>query len=519
MQKAVLTFFCLLIPTLASALENLQEIYQLYRQGSYQKVVEQLEQKSEKDPLRNYMMGITFNKLQKYDLAIPCLEKAINQNIKAQDVHYELGQALYAYDEFKKARSHFEESYKKGFKKEQSLFYVAYLSELLGELKIAKDHYENLLKLKFNDKNLRQTTNYRLTLVLVKLLENKRNVRTMVQKYILPRIKETLNIDPDSTLVPQIRRFYEIVERRYALGEYQLANGRIIPQKRYSLYFSQSAIYDSNVTLASDQIAKQASGNDSYYFNSELFASYRIISKQRYIFTPEIRLTNLYYSNRHAPQVYQNDTYSLGTALRSRIEHRLWNKKAAWLFDMAYNYTARDRLQQHRRIFYGQSKTLTVGEQLQLFKSSDTTFKLRHSNYKSYDGTLSSKTASLVIDQTTMLPNKDMLFALLSLDLVRTQEESMSTDSLLFQLDYLFPSLGNGYILSLGHALTLLDTKQQWQTRGLEVTLHPNIRLSKNLSPNLRINIRLDYNRVFSRDKEYYDYSKYETGFEVKYRF
>lgn len=492
--------------------------FTLYKKGDYPETIKQLQKIRSKDLMgtRYYLEGLCQSRLQNFDIASKRFQIALRYHANQEDIYYELGQADYANNDLEKAIKFFKRSYKKGYKKATSLYYMAYISQILEKFLTAKNYYHQLTQLGSIDNNLKQIAQFQLAEVLTSLNQNKQDNREIVKKYIMPQYKKALKIDEGSDLSVDIQKRIKELNVKYRLDPNIMINGRTLPKKSLTAQFYQKFIYDDNVTLETDLPTTTATQKDSFILDSYFLLRYQMPFYNRYVITPELKGSFKMYGDRENSDIYQNDSLFIAPSIKTRLEHTAFGKMASFLFNIQHNVTNRDREKKKDRIFYGRSTTYVVGEKFRYFSFGDTTIKLKYKSYTAYDSSLDYGATTLQINQLMLRKNGHIgLFMFLN-DMTRMDQSSTSdTDSYLFRGDYIIPNYFKGYDLHFGLSFTLLDTKLQRDTRGWEKTLSPSVELSRKINKNLAYTLLWEYTKN-SSDSDVYNYEKQVLTFQVK---
>lgn len=516
----ILISFLFISNPLFGAETYLSKSYKLYKNGNYQKTLATLSKvRGTKKVLSSkyYLKAITLNKLNRFDDAILPFRKSLRYGKVPKDFYYEYGQALYATNNLEEARVKFRISFKKNFKKITSLYYMAYISQLLEQNKKARNYYKTLLSMEKKDKKIRQISLFQLAEVYLSLSKSKKR---MVKKRILPYLRRAKKMIPKSHVASEIEKRIKELEKKYNLDPNLLRNGKALSQKRWSLGFSQGISYDNNITLATDLPSVQATQSDSYIFDTEFNTSYLFNINGLYTSKPRLRILNTRHSDRTNADVYKNDTVLMTAGLNNTYEHKLFNLPASLLLNYEHTYTGRDRLSQKTKIYYARANTYTLGEKFRLFESGPTSIKVKYKSYRAYDFALNNNTVSFIVDQVKALPNGKLLIFFFSADYISLfNNQQSSTNSYLLRVDYIVPQYFPGYSLNLALSTTFLDTKEQKATRGTEKTFTPLIKLSKNLNKQFSYSISYEYTKNLSEDATAYEYSKHVTSFDLNYNF
>ncbi len=520
--KTLLSLSALLLsaPLQASSLE---EFYKLFKSGQYPKAVEALEKINPEDTQfsKSYLLGLSYSRMQEYDKAITEFQKAIGEKNGSADLYYEYGQALYAANDLKKARTAFKASVSKNFNRPASLYYVAHISQILEEHEEARDTYALVLKEKNADDKMKQIARFQLAEALLSIARDKskdqEDLTRRVESFIIPMLNTAYNIDKSSALAGEINQRTAQLMVEFQLDPNIMANGRRINPKRYNGYVSQKLKFDDNIALTNEENNVQQSRKESYIFETEGYAKYDFPIKKRVIVSPEARLTYTQHTNQSSAEVYQNDSFVMNFNLKNKYEHKAYEQPASLLFDIDYSHIFKDWQAKKKKEFYAKSFTFTLGESFSYFAIGDTTLKIKRKNYDGKDESISNHTTSLSADQTFFFSTNNLLIALFDASFIDNyNNKSTNTNTYLLRFDYIIPEIMPQYTLALAMATTITDTKEQKATRGSELTFNPSIDLARELSASSRISVNYDFTKNKSDDANY-SYSKHV--FTTEYRF
>lgn len=499
--------------------DALVEAFKLYKTSSYTKALDSLKKaRGSKKVLgaRFFLEGIILNRLQRYDEAALSLQKAIRYGNTSEDLYYEYGQALYANSELVKSREAFRKSAAKGFKENSSLYYVAHISQLLEEHKVAKAAYITLIKNTKEDKKLQQIARFQLSESFLALAENRDDSARLVEKYVIPSLSQAFEILPKAPLAEDITKRKKELEKRFGLDPNVLKNGRILSNNRLSVGLRHAVSYDSNITLATDVPTAASLQKDTFIHDTNFNIQRIWQAGGRFTFTPFLRMGNTYHTDRENSTVHQNDTHTWTAGVRNTHEHMAMGKQANLIFDFDYTYTGRDTNGKKDNIFFARALNFTLGERLRFFNFGPTTFKLMYKDYNAYLPLIHNKTKSFSIDQIKGLSSGNLLIMMLRADFIdQYNNTNASTNNYLLRVDYIIPEIMPSYTLNLAMSTSFLDTKAQKATRGIEKNYTPSVSLKKSISTYLSGSLGYDYIRNTSKNKTSFDYKKHVVRFEL----
>lgn len=505
------------------------EFTNFFQTEQYQEAIDSLSLVNEStltQSKKNYLIGISYSRLRKYDLAIEYFKKAIKQDDSSVDIFYEYGQALYANNNLKQARYEFSKSAGKKNNYSASVYYVAYISELLEDVVTAKASYRKLIKDGKTEKKFLQISLFQYTKILLKMMRREEesfktvernlgrldiNLINYVPRYILPLLKKALDADPSSQLVGEIDQFINNIQQEFKLDPNVLSNGRRINAKRLYANIAQRIKYDDSVALTK---------KPSTVHETEAFIKYDFIVKKKVIITPELRLTYTKHKDQETPEVYKNDSISSGPAIRAKFEHTYNERPASFLLDLEYVSVYKDWQMAHQQKKFSDSYSFGIGEQLSLTNSGETYFRLRHSNYSDETITANYRTSSISAAQYLFFKEgQHLLIASFDINKLKYYEnESLSSDSYIGRIIYLVFEVFPTYTLQMIFSASLTDTKEQRLLRGYEFNLNPAIDISKALSDKIRLSVNYNFTQNSSKESEY-RYQRQIIGAELSYTF
>ena len=504
--------------------DKLEDFYLQFKTGNYQAALQELalvQASSEFEGTRNYLMALTYKNMQKHVEAIPHFKRAIKLGKNSEDLFFEYGQSLFAINELDKAKRAFRISFEKGFKPDICLYYIAHIGEILEDPNSVKVNYVKLIRDKRTEPAMRQIAYFRLAELIYNRSKDKFYAHNYIAKYVVPLLDKAKSIDPKSSTASEIDSRYDEILLKHNMHPLLLENGRMLSRQATTVTFTQQYQVDDNVTLESDAPAVASTNTDqsSAILNSDLYYAKRFVSGKYFVHTPEIRFTYSEYLNDANPEITQNNSYTIGPAFRGSYNFS-WNKKRAeLLYEIDYNYTARDKNQEGERTFFGRSFTYTLGLRKRFFKNGDTTIKLRQRDLTSFSTGISGTTSTLYVDQLYVRENGHIIVGVFVTDFYRPEDEINATDSYFARIDYLLPRLFLGVDVNLSASLTMLDTKLQSERRGTERNTGFGIKVQKRFKNRWRFGLTFNRSQNSSADVENFSFTKTVTGAELRYSF
>lgn len=499
----------------------------LFAQGKYQSTVEELKSIEAKEGksgskqtlgLIHYWKGICYNRLQDFAESISSFDKSLQLEYAPVDIHYEYGQALFAAEKLADARIQFRESLKRKFKRGVSLYYIGYISKEMGERKKAFTFLKSIEKLDESEsKEVKQAAEMQIGDIYLEQVEKRSDAFKSVESTVIPQYQKAMDIEPESSLAPVIQEKIVKLQRKYDLILFKLRNGRPTLSPPYFVRVAQEFGNDSNVTFSPADTTISKSKQASGYSKTDFIGRYTFYHKDFFSIAPEFRFNNTYYFNR-VPEIYRNDNYLMAPAIRTAYEHELWKKPASFLVDYDYNEARRDVQAKKKLEFSSRSHTFMIGERFNFFESGESIIRLRHRMLESYLSASDSKLTSIVFEQIKSMKVNTLLFYF-SYDRMRVDNDAFDTNAFTFRTDVIFARIRDWFTPSLGLALTSTDPINDRSNRGRELLFNPSGRISKTFKKNWRANLKADYQKNQSKDKENFAYTKTIYAFELEYLF
>ncbi|MBT7609284.1 MAG: autotransporter domain-containing protein [Bacteriovoracaceae bacterium] len=510
--------FALLISSQSFA-SSMSKAFSLFKVGNYVETLSVLSKVKGNNKLlgaKFYLKAVTLNKLQRYDEAIQSFQSSLSIGYTSKDIFYEYGQALYAKNDLQKARKVFSRSAKNNYKRSTSYYYIAHISQILEDWKLAKSYYLKIVNSKKVEVSIMQVAHFQLGEVLLSIAElNKTSSRDLVNKYVLPQFEKAAETDKFSLLSKEILQRKLEVQKRYDLDPNLYKNGERIPPKNFVFGYTQGFSYDNNITYSTDAPTSTATQKDSNIFSSNVSSSYTFTLGRRWTFTPAFGLTYLYHQDRDASEVFQNDQLSYAPAIRSKIKHKMFGKPASLILSWDYSYINQDRDAIKVLDFYSRSYTLTLGEKLKLFSKEDSTFKIKYKDLASYSDSLNSSTKTFALDHLILMPSYSMFFLLFSYDIYDSKTDSLDQTTFLSRIDYIIPSIADQYLLDIALSITI-GNKEVAQTSSILIS--PSVMLTKMITQKSSLQLGYTYTNNLS-DVTSDKYTKHVTAIDYKFNF
>lgn len=493
-----------------------------YSQGKYSTLIKEMENPGfKKNAQGYYLLGKSYSKMQEFDKAIDNFSFALKANLEitqeTKDIYYYLAQGYYAKSDLTTAIKQFRKSIHLKYMSQMSKYYIAVCYQKLEEYHNAISYFR---KIKKRNNDLYQPAQFQLAKIMLDEIEKTPNPKSNIKRYILPALNRTLSINPDSKLASEIQQLIKETQNKYNLNPYKMINGRMVPEKRYTIRFLNSYLYDTNVVNEAENATQRASKKASSIGKTDLTLRYNFIYNQRFSLQPELKGAFTRHFVQNVPQVYRNDNYVIQPKILYGIEHSIHGKIARVELETNYYYQARDVNQIHRLEFFGSSFEYVLGERLEYFKIGETYFKIARKNFTGRSSSVDSYTHTFGLTQTINMPNSHMLLILINIDWLKTYLNTInSTNTYLGRVDYIAPNAFLGCRATGALSASIFDPLELRDGRGLEKNISPSIEIGRSLFSFGELNLKYAYIKNFSQNKTTFQYQKHVATFELNIRF
>lgn len=497
----------------------LAKIYASYKMGNYHKTIHDLKpylSDPELGPTLYYLQAICHTRLQSFNPAVESFDQAIRAGHKSKDLQYEYGQALYALELYPDSKKAFAASIKARHMIDSSLYYLGYINEKMNQKTKAKRYYKKMLSFKGTRSELKQSAHLGMARLLLAQAEATQRPEVYVEKYVISELEDGIEINPKSSVSPELLKMKSEVMKKYDLLGYRMKNGRLLPRKQYSAKITQSTQYDTNVVSESDETTRQALEKSSWYSKTEVKGDYFFPWQGQLVLTPSLRAYDQRYLDRDHSNIYSNDVDSITPKLELSWDHTLFSKAATAYVFSEYNYTTKDYSGVKKNKYFADSWTFGIGEKFNFFDFGRSSLEIKIKDYQNYAPSASADTTTLLATQSISLPWEHLVVAMFNLDFVRYSDSQKDNDIYLTRVDYIWQDIYWGMILNPALAITFTDTKEQSSTRGTEVTYNPSIKLSKSfIKDHLELECEWGFTQTTSDDEANYEYDKHTAGLNI----
>ena len=291
-KNCFLFFLLVIISVNLYATVNFDQVANLIRVAKYNDAIIIIEKMQDHKMTPNelekkyYFLGICQSRLLKFGSAASNLKKSLSYGHNFNDVYYELGQSYYATNKLEKSRDFFLLSLKKKFKEVISLYYIAHISQILENYKMAKNYYRLILKHPLSSSEFKQIAGFQLAEVMLSRSEILHDVeirKGYVKKFVLPKYNKFLEINPNSNIAQDIQAKRLQVQNLFGLNPNLLVNGLPLPKKKYNFSLSNKISYDNNMTFATDFPTLKSTSKDSFINSVSVGASSTTYLKRKYL--------------------------------------------------------------------------------------------------------------------------------------------------------------------------------------------------------------------------------------------
>ncbi len=508
-----------------SGQKSLAEIYTRYKSGSYDgalNLIKKLEKeykgknKEKLEGLLNYWKGIIYNRLQYFEESKTSFKKALSLGHKPNDIYYEFAQSLYALDELKKSRHLFMKSALNGYRPAISLYYVAFISQTIGDYRLAVKAYRRIEKLKDEEKaSVLQASRMQVADIYLTAVDKQKNQVEFLQERVLSEFENALLFDPDSILAKDIRRKVLKLKDKYGLILLKLRNGRPTVFPRRFIKLTQEFGQDTNAISTGDPTST-ALGSTMYSY-TDFYVRRAYYSGNSVSLSPELKANFTYYTNS-ATDIRELNNYTYTPALRTTQEHTLFGKPASFLIDYEFNRTETN-IDNNGYTFNSDSSTYMFGHRSNFMKYGESIFRYKFKDLTSYLNSSTNSTRTYSYEQVWNLGDGYILLSFLTYAKTRYTTEGNASDvnTLTSRMDFILPRVFNYATPTLSYTYTSADYFNNTD-RGNETTHGLGLKFTRVISKKRRANLALDYSSVDSATATY-TYDKTKLSFNMEFLF
>jgi len=480
----------------------------------------------EGEGLKAFHLGQCYSMAKDFDKATENLLKAYffykgKDKERPPALLFTLGNAFYGANKLKRARKAYLRSAKQGYQRQQSHYFVAYISVILEDYKNAIKYYRVLTADPQATTELMQIGLFQLgESYLSEAEERKADTPEYIKAKVIPHLEKSVALDKKTKVSRDAAKKLNEILAKYRLDPNIMISGKKIPEKRYQAFLTQNITYDDNMTLATDLPTLQATAKDTYIFKTTAQAAYQFYQKQRYTIVPVLTFNVSRHTDQDNAEVYQNDGHDYTLALKTRTDHFAFDKPAGLSVDVDYNNVTKDYKGKHDPEFFSKAFSISVGDSFSYFKLGGSTVSYKYRKSTSYAAAQDNSSQTLTLVQTHVRPNQHLIMFLFMGTQTRLPNAPTSdTDSYMFRMDYIIPEILPKFILNPSMAVTFLDTKMQKPTRGVEKSFNPGIKIIRKSGYHIQTSIFYSYTNNQSKNEAANEYEKTQYGFEMKYIF
>lgn len=503
--------------------KKLAEALIQYKQGKYNETMNMLNQvRGNRNLLATvrYWKGLVRAKQQKFDLAIINFEKADQLGSKAEDLHYQLGQAYYAAQKLPKAIAAFKKSASvRYYKIAASAYYIGYIHQLRDEPKKALSYYERIARLKDDPDKVKQPALYQTAEIhfdnAKKIKDSKERIDTYIKK-IRPLFERAYDFDNESIAGKEAKARMDLIDKERA----KLARQN---KKKSPWRFKAEADlrYDSNVITKADDAVVSVANQSSMIFKTTARANFKKRISEKWRFNAGSKASIKYHTERGTPDIFKNDSGVLGLDFSFDRKNDFLTKNAMHSIGFDLTYT----LQDHRKIknlaFFSRSYTLYGEETLNIWETGPSKFKL---SWKYYDHHLiSSSNVQFLFSANQKLKLTEKLKLSSTFQFTWLYGKQSSSDTIRYEWNNRLPIpfSESEYTLIPYLGFSVLDTRENQPTRGWEKKFNLNLTLRRNIRKESKYILKAgwDFTRNFSQDTANQQYYQHQIFFNGAYRF
>ncbi len=504
--------------------ETLEKAFSLYKGGAYSQSVRLLEKVKSSDrevqATVAYFRGLNFAKLQDFRKATDAFRDAIRLGEKAREIHYELGQVLYADQQIDDAAKEFRRSIAADYKVAASAYYVGYLAQLKDNPKTALDFYARIQQLSSDPDKVKQPALFQTAEIQYDSAREIKEAdlrRAELKEVVLPAYKRARDFESGTPTAQEAEARINEIESQLVVNA-KMRNGTAIPAKPYMARVSQDLEYDSNVVIRADGAITDVTNKDAPILRTNIFGRYQFNFGGIWSLLPELNSNIAFHMRRNTPEVYQNDNWSTTFALRGRHEHWLKEKAATGLLEAEYNYLARDYREEHKLPYYSSYWNFILGERAELFPIGPSTLKFNVKLYDSKDDTLSNVNPGVSFTQLWRLGHIEWIHSL-SFDAVRARASANDERNYKYRTSTTFIKMFWETDFTPSFAFSLKDPMEQRPTRGWEKNINPGVNFRRDVFKHAYMELDYQYTRNLSEDILNYQYRRHQVKTSFYYSF
>ncbi len=493
--------------------EMVKDLYLNYKKGNYLKVIETadiLNNFQSTKGLAAYWKGLCFHKLGQYDLAVNNFRLASKEkSLGANDLHYSYAQALYALGEIDESMTQFDLSAKVGVNKAASVYYLGLLSELLDKTKQAIGYYKKIKLIKGADKKLLQAADYKLALIYKQNLIAQKKDKQYFESRLLPLLSRAEKWSPQTSMASEIRKEMKAIKLIYNHRNKQGWSFRLI----------DSIGHDTNVIYAPESALDEEESIGTTQNKLILKTGYKYLRKflsGGILVNPGVSLYRKYHFDRTTENIYQYDEMTLTPKINTKYFSRLWGKPNVMILNFDYVYRQRDHNADTDLEFYNDSFGIEIGNDISIFSTGRTKAIFKYSSISSYLDELGYTSTRWGLTQRFKIRNYKSMIASVYIDNASYVNTHYDYKSYLLRFDFFLPKIyfDLDYVFTM--SINLIDTLEQFSTRGMEKVYKPSLKVIKSYSENIKLSAEYNYINKIS-DSDSYSYTKHIVMANIEY--
>lgn len=497
---------------------------EFFEQGAYLQALNELDKviftDEKQQALLQYWRGRCLHNIHRYSEAAEALETAKTIGVEFEDIHYILGQSLYATQELRKARKHFEDSLNINYKRNISLYYIGFISQILEEYKTARESYEMVMRAGADPEDVKPAVLYQYAeLHRTRAFRIKKKSRRLafLKERIVPLYEDVVDYDEDAAAAIQARkRIQEItgVDHRHVEV---MRNGVPIPRKRYRAEITQDAGFDTNVTTEGDDSSVTGTNKSSFFTKTSVFARYQVNARKTWSFLPEVNTFYKRHYNRIS-NVIENDEFSVAPSIDMRFEHWLGSKPGTFTFSIEYERSWKDNEAEGSLTFNESNTVISLSERSTILGGGSSTLSAGLTITDSISVGSDASSPFVSFAHNFAIFGTYRLNMLYKAEFFRFDTETLDSDDYTMRFNINMTDLFYKTDVNPALLLTIRDTKRQSSARGTEILMNPSLTVVRHLARWLDGQIVLSYARQLSNDTTSHQYTQFTStlGFTAK---
>jgi hypothetical protein len=393
-----------------------------------------------------------------------------------------------------------------------SLYYVGYISDILDEKTIARKAYLKIIQSNDDTDHVLQPALLSLAKIELEVTQSTPRIYKKKQRLlalVLPLLQKTIAYNPNDALSEEAQNMLleaqKELQKMITSVSATFTNGTPLDPVNFSVSTSINTGYNSNVSNLGNDFPHQS---NSAFSQATVFAKKTFIFANKFTLSPEVASIATWHANTKNIYAKKYDGFFFSTALRSRMESKLFSKPISTQLRIDYNQCRNDTDANNSLTFCMKSSGIEIIQKIAFAPTGPTylTGSLRENHY-AYDPASSiSKTLSLM--QTFFIDPTFFCNLTMGIGSNTSKSPLLSNNTSRLNISLFFFEIAPSWRLTTSFDLTITNPFNAKTTRGIERTSTFTINPVKNLSPKWQLSFMLNYTQNLSLDQISYAYTK-----------